>query len=98
MTRSTQLTGKYLQSLNRNIILIVILVSVIPLVIVSSTIYLQFRASYRGKVYDHLRELEELLEKIMAAHAYRRRKNPQMQADAIGFGRIRIRQRSLSAG
>jgi len=43
--------------LNRNIILIIIAVSVIPLIIVSSTIYYQFRSSYHEKVNDHLREL-----------------------------------------
>ena len=45
------------RSLNRNIILIIIIVSVIPLILVGSTIYYQFRASYHAKVYDHLREL-----------------------------------------
>jgi len=57
MTKNTQLTDHYFRSLNRNIILIIIIVSVIPLIIVSSTIYFQFRASYHEKVYDHLREL-----------------------------------------
>jgi hypothetical protein len=57
MTRNMQLSDHYIRSLNRNIILIIIIVSVIPLILVSSTIYYQFRASYHGKVYDHLREL-----------------------------------------
>jgi two-component system NtrC family sensor kinase len=57
MTKNAQLTEHYYRSLNRNIILIIILVSVIPLIIVSTTIYYQFRASYHEKVYDHLREL-----------------------------------------
>jgi two-component system NtrC family sensor kinase len=57
MTRNTQLSDHYIRSLNRNIILIIIIVSVIPLILVSSTIYYQFRASHHGKVYDHLREL-----------------------------------------
>ena len=57
MTKNTQLADHYFRSLNRNIILIIIVVSVIPLIIVSSTIYFQFRASYHEKVYDHLREL-----------------------------------------
>jgi two-component system NtrC family sensor kinase len=57
MTKNAQLTEQYYRSLNRNIILIIILVSVIPLIIVSTTIYYQFRASYHEKVYDHLREL-----------------------------------------
>ncbi|MGB9439096.1 MAG: ATP-binding protein [Desulfobacterales bacterium] len=57
MTKNTQLTDHYFRSLNRNIILIIIIVSVIPLILVSSTIYYQFRASFHGKVYDHLGEL-----------------------------------------
>ncbi len=57
MTKNNHLADHYLHSLNRNIILIIIIVSVIPLILVSSTIYYQFRASYHEKVYDHLREL-----------------------------------------
>ena len=57
MRDNNLLTDHYLRSLNRNIILIIIVVSVIPLILVSSTIYYQFRASYHEKVYDHLREL-----------------------------------------
>ena len=57
MTKNTHLIDHYLRSLNRNIILIIIIVSIIPLILVSSTIYYQFRVSYHEKVYDHLREL-----------------------------------------
>ena len=57
MPKNTELTDHYFRSLNRNIILIIIAVSVIPLILVSTTIYYQFRASYHEKVYDHLREL-----------------------------------------
>ena len=57
LAKNNHLRDPYLRSLNRNIILIIIIVSVIPLILVSSTIYYQFRASYQEKVYDHLREL-----------------------------------------
>jgi len=57
MKNNNQLIDHYFRSLNRNIILIIIIVSFIPLILVSSTIYYQFRASYHEKVYDHLREL-----------------------------------------
>jgi two-component system NtrC family sensor kinase len=57
VTQNKQLSDHYIRSLNRNIILIIIVVSVIPLILVSSTIYYQFRTSYHEKVYDHLREL-----------------------------------------
>jgi two-component system NtrC family sensor kinase len=48
---------KYYRSLIRNMVLTIIIVSMIPMVLVSSTLYLQFRHSYREKVNDHLREL-----------------------------------------
>ena len=47
----------YYRSLFRNILLTIIIVSIIPMVVVSSTLYLQFRHSFREKVNDHLREL-----------------------------------------
>jgi len=57
MNDEKQLANPYYQSLNRKIILTIISVSIIPMILVSSTIYLQFRSSYHEKVYDHLREL-----------------------------------------
>jgi two-component system NtrC family sensor kinase len=57
MIKNKHLSNSYYRSLIRNIVLIIISVSIIPMVLVSSTIYLQFRSSYREKVYDHLREL-----------------------------------------
>lgn len=56
-TQNDLLTDHYFRSLNRNIILIIIIVSIIPLILVSSTIFYQFRASYQEKVFDHLSEL-----------------------------------------
>ena len=57
MTKNRRLTIPYYRSLNRNIILTIVSVSIIPLVLVSSTIYLQYRSSYHEKVYAHLQEL-----------------------------------------
>jgi len=47
----------YYRSLIRNMVLTIISVSMIPMVLVSITLYLQFRHSYREKVNDHLKEL-----------------------------------------
>jgi two-component system NtrC family sensor kinase len=47
----------FYRSLIRNMVLIIISVSMIPMILVSSTLYLQFSHSYRGKINDHLREL-----------------------------------------
>jgi two-component system NtrC family sensor kinase len=49
--------GQYYHSLTRNIITTIILVSVIPLLLVTGTIYYQFRVSYHEKVNEHLQEL-----------------------------------------
>ena len=57
MTKNRRLTNPYYRSLNRNIIFTIVSVSIIPLVLVSSTIYLQYRSSYHEKVYAHLQEL-----------------------------------------
>ena len=57
MTKNSRLKTPYYRTLNRNIILTIVSVSVIPLILVSSTIYLQYRSSYHEKVYAHLQEL-----------------------------------------
>lgn len=57
MTENNQLTGYNFRSLSRSIVLLVIICSVIPLIIVSGTIYYQFHISYKEKVLAHLREL-----------------------------------------
>jgi two-component system NtrC family sensor kinase len=57
MIKIRRLANPYYRVLMRNIVVIIISVSFIPLILVSSTIYYQFRTSYREKVYDHLRAL-----------------------------------------
>ena len=57
MFKTGRLANPHYRVLMRNIVLIIITVSLVPLILVSSTIYYQFRTSYRAKVYDHLRAL-----------------------------------------
>jgi two-component system NtrC family sensor kinase len=57
MINKRRLPNPHYRMLMRNIVLIIISVSFIPLILVSSTIYYQFRTSYREKVYAHLRGL-----------------------------------------
>jgi two-component system NtrC family sensor kinase len=57
MIKTRRLANPYYRVLMRNIVIIIISVSFIPLILVSSTIYYQFRTSYREKVYAHLRDL-----------------------------------------
>jgi two-component system NtrC family sensor kinase len=47
----------YYRSLTRNFMAMILLVSFIPVFLVSSIIYYQFRFSYHEKVYAHLQEL-----------------------------------------
>jgi two-component system NtrC family sensor kinase len=57
MTENNLLAGYNFRSLSRSIVLLVIICSVIPLIIVSGTIYYQFHISYKEKVLAHLHEL-----------------------------------------
>ena len=59
MFNTRRLENPYYRVLMRNIVVTIISVSIIPLIVVSSTIYYQFRTSYRQKVYDHLQTLVE---------------------------------------
>jgi two-component system NtrC family sensor kinase len=49
--------GGYYRSLTRNMILIMIVVSLSPLILISSLIGYQFHTSYQDKVLDHLQEI-----------------------------------------
>jgi len=57
MFKKIRFVNPHYRVLMRNIVVIIISVSFIPLILVSSTIYYQFRTSYREKVYAHLRDL-----------------------------------------
>ncbi|MBF0119353.1 MAG: two-component sensor histidine kinase [Desulfobacterales bacterium] len=48
---------QYYGSLNRNMIMIMIVVSLVPLILISSIIGYYFETSYREKVFAHLKEL-----------------------------------------
>ena len=58
VSTKTRLTdGGYYRSLTRNMILTVIVVSLSPLILISSLIGVQFHTSYQEKVMDHLQEI-----------------------------------------
>jgi len=50
-------TDSYYKSLTRRIVLIIVVVSIIPLVLISGTIRYYFQVSYQEKVLDHLKVL-----------------------------------------
>jgi two-component system, NtrC family, sensor kinase len=84
MTKRNHLAEQYLRSLNRNIILIIIIVSTIPLILVSSTIYYQFRVSYHEKVYDHLGELVHSHAQFIDAYLKEKLSDIRFLSDSCG--------------
>jgi two-component system NtrC family sensor kinase len=59
MSKPKQPLSPYYRSLTLNMTVAIIVVSFIPVFLVGSTIYYNFYASYREKVYAHLEELVE---------------------------------------
>lgn len=57
MNRQTPPLSPYYRSLTRNMVLVVMLISLAPMVLVTGTILNQFSASYHEKVFAHLGEL-----------------------------------------
>jgi two-component system, NtrC family, sensor kinase len=57
MSEEKTKNGLYYRSLIRNIVILVIVVSLTPMFLVSGIILYQFRDSYREKIHDHLGEL-----------------------------------------
>ncbi|UCH22266.1 MAG: GHKL domain-containing protein [Deltaproteobacteria bacterium] len=59
MRRNDRSTNPYYRSLIRNMVLIIILVSITPMLLVGGVFLDQFYHSYRNKIYDHLKELTQ---------------------------------------
>jgi len=57
MDRNKQKQNGYYYSLTRNMLLVIILVSIMPMIVVSSLILYEFDISYREKVHAHLEEV-----------------------------------------
>ena len=57
MTQKNSSTSGYYHSLTRNIVLLVIVVSITPMIMVSGLLLYQFQNSYREKIYAHLGEV-----------------------------------------
>ena len=57
MSKKNGKTDHHYRSLTRNFMATILIVSFIPVFLVSSIIYYQFRISYHDKVYAHLKEL-----------------------------------------
>jgi two-component system, NtrC family, sensor kinase len=78
----------YYRSLTRNIIGTIIVVSIIPMILVSSTLYLQFRNSYQAKVRDHLRELVQKHRQNIDRFLNERLSDIQTMATVHGYDKL----------
>jgi len=80
---------KHYRSLLRNMILVIIIVSMVPMILVSSTLYLQFRHSYQGKVSDHLRELVQKHKQNIDNYLQERLTDIRLMTARYGYERLK---------
>jgi len=90
MTRNKRLANPYYRSLYRNIILTIISVSMIPMILVSSTIYLQFRSSHHEKVYAHLQELVQKHTQNIDTFLNERLADIKFLAGSLGYEQLKV--------
>jgi len=90
MDQKKRLANPYYRSLYRNIILIIISVSMIPMILVSSTIYLQFRSSHHEKVYAHLQELVQKHTQNIETFLSERLADIKFLADSLGYEQLKV--------
>jgi len=80
---------KYYRSLIRNMVLAIIIVSMVPMILVSSTLYLQFRHSYREKINDHLRELVQKHKQNIDNYLQERLTDIRLMTARYGYERLK---------
>jgi two-component system NtrC family sensor kinase len=90
MTQNKRLANPYYRSLYRNIILTIISVSMIPMVLVSTTIYLQFRSSHHEKVYAHLQELVQKHTQNIETFLNERLADIKFLAGSSGYEQLKV--------
>ena len=72
----------------RKMLLTIIIVSFVPVFLVSATIYLQFRHSYREKVQDHLVELVRKHKQQIDAYLQARLADVRFLAESFGYAQL----------
>lgn len=88
MIKTRRAANSYYNVLMRNIVFIIISVSFIPLIVVSSTIYYQFRTSYREKVYTHLRDLVQNHTRNIDGFLRQKLGDIRFLADSFGYAHL----------
>jgi two-component system NtrC family sensor kinase len=89
MSQNKRLANPYYRSLYRNIILTIITVSMVPMIVVSSTIYLQFRSSHHEKVYAHLQELVQKHAQNIDVFLNERLADIKLLASSLGYDQLK---------
>ncbi len=77
------------RTLIRNMVITIISVSMIPMIVVSSTLYLQFSRSYREKINDHLRELVQKHQQNIDSFLEERLTDIRLMAMRYGHERLK---------
>ncbi|PIE66900.1 MAG: two-component sensor histidine kinase [Deltaproteobacteria bacterium] len=88
MNRDKTTQSPYYRSLTRNMVLLVVLISLAPMVIVTGIILNQFSTSHHEKVYAHLGELVLKHKQNIDAFLAERIHNISFLADIMQFDRI----------
>jgi two-component system, NtrC family, sensor kinase len=83
------LRNPYYRSLTRNMVLLVMVISLAPMVIVTGIILNQFSASYHEKAFAHLEELVLKHKHHIDGFLEERVQNIRFLADTVDFSRIR---------
>ena len=88
MDRRHKTLSPYYRNLSRNMVLLVMLISLAPMVIVTGIILNQFSRSYHEKVYAHLGELVLKHKRIIDGFLDERVQNIRFLADAMNVDQI----------
>ncbi|BBO79599.1 two-component sensor histidine kinase [Desulfosarcina ovata subsp. sediminis] len=86
MNQKPKSLSPYYRSLTRNMVLLVMIISLAPMVIVTAIILNQFSASYHEKVFDHLEELVLKHKQNIDGFLEEKLQNIRFLADDIDFG------------
>jgi len=82
-------TDNYYKSLTRRIVLIIVVVSIIPLVLISGTIRYYFQVSYQEKVLDHLKVLIKKHRQNIDTFLIQKLADIRVEAESYSFEQLR---------
>ena len=80
--------GGYYKSLTRNLVMVMVLVSLAPLVLISGIIGHRFETSYRRKVSDHLQEVVDKHQQTIDGFLYDKLAHIRVMGDTCDLGQL----------